>query len=569
MKTILGPGRNCDGIHDADRAGLFVDGRSFFRAFVRAARAAHDYILIAGWQFDRDARLLRGEDARREGMEKAVLPFLGGLCEDNPALQVYILAWDYSAIFALDRKWFQKWIVERTNRRLHFRFDGKHAVGASHHQKLIVVDGAVAFAGGMDLARGRWDDRRHRAHDPDRVDSDGGPYESYHDIQAFVTGPAAWRLTGEFQERWARSGEEELDLRRPVGPFRAPLGPCLPLAAGRLGLSRTLPRTLVPLREEPVQEIRALYLDAIAAAEKIIYLENQYFSSQAVYQALIDRMAERGRPRLQIVMVLPRRPHSLIEEVSLGLTQAKMLQTLKDQAARRGHGLGIYYTVPEGAEGGTEATYIHAKLLLVDDRFLTVGSANATNRSFGLDTELNLSWEATSPEHESLAASIRRVRMSLLMEHTGRRGSGDRRRLRSPEGIVDHLDGLADGGECRLRHHTMETFLPAGMLPDGIDPADLSVDPEKPVVEENIFELISNDRTGTFVRGVLWLNDLLIRRSPVISRAAGRLSGKGSGSTEGRPRAAFGIVGRSRRLWWLIFGGGAAVAAAAAWLLLR
>ena len=565
MNRILTPGRNCQGLAGVERAGLLVDARNYFRAFFRAARQARRTIFIAGWQFDSNVRLLRGADARDGGTETGVLSFLEKLCERSPDLQVYLLMWDFSVIYSPDRQWFQERIVNQSaSGRLHFRFDDKHPVGASHHQKLVVIDGTIAFVGGIDFASGRWDTRLHRAGNPDRVNADGEPYEAYHDLHAFVTGDAATELARVFRQRWLDSGGEDIPLNGTAEGGR-PAFPSLPIAAPQVAVSRTLPRTLVPLRE-PILEIRALYQDAIAAAERMVYLENQYFSSRVVFRALADRMTNAGNRRLQVILILPRRPHALIEEISLGLAQVKMLGSLKDLATQYGHSLGIYYTLTAGAESETDATYIHAKTLIVDDRFLTVGSANTTNRSMGLDTELNLSWE--DGDGKPLAASIRHIRTSLLMEHTGIRTLEHRRKLRGTGGIVDYLNGLADRRECRLRRHTLETFLPAGMLPEDLKAEDLSFDPEQSIAEENLFELISNDRTGLFAQGILWLNKLLLHREPGSAERAVSAPSAAGTENDAKTRPTDGAQGLSRRCFWAVLAAAALIAAVAVWLLL-
>jgi phospholipase D1/2 len=178
MKRILSPGRNCQGIYPATKTGLLIDGRDYYRAFYHAARKARRYILISGWQFDSSVSLLRGADANREREGPGLLQFLYDLIAGNPQLQICILAWDFSVLFALEREWFQDkifnaWVKES---RLLFRFDSAHAVGASQHQKFVVIDGIAAFVGGMDICASRWDDRRHSPRNPFRHNPEGKPY---------------------------------------------------------------------------------------------------------------------------------------------------------------------------------------------------------------------------------------------------------------------------------------------------------------------------------------------------------------------------------------------------------
>lgn len=509
MKKILKAGRNCMGIYPVERSGLLIDGRSYYRAFYEAALKARRYILIAGWQFDSTAALLRGDDVKEADDEVQFLSFLNRLCDRNPDLEIYLLAWDFSIIFSLDRELMQDWLFNWTgNERIRFLFDSRHAVGASHHQKFVVIDGNAGFIGGMDICSDRWDDREHSPDNPLRRNHAGDAYEQYHDIQSYHAGPLVHELKDIFVHRWKHACGTELALPTMDGTtdFDIPLSELL--EAEEAALSRTQAKTLFPFHGN-TREIRSLYIDAIDAAERLIYIENQYFSSQAVFKAMMDRLRTSEGSPIQIVIILPKQPHSLLENVSLGIAQAKMLQSLKENASQYGHSLGIYYTAPLSKEGHKSPTYIHAKLIIVDDRFLSIGSANTSNRSMGLDTELNVSWEAHSDERKKLFESIRSVRISLLAEHCGINPEDEGLRLRKIDGIVEFLNMLADDPAYRLQHHTLKSFI------DDIEPLknlkieDLAIDPESPVVEENIYDLISRSKTGFFAEGISWLKEYL------------------------------------------------------------
>jgi phosphatidylserine/phosphatidylglycerophosphate/cardiolipin synthase-like enzyme len=505
---ILKPGHNCQGIFEVHETGLIVDGCDYYRAFFHAAKKARRYILIAGWQFDSDVTLLRGEDAQEAETDVRFLAFLNKLCEDNPELKIYILAWDFSVIFAFDREWFQKWIFNwTTNKRLHFRFDSSHAIGASHHQKFVVIDSHLAFVGGLDICSNRWDDRRHLSENPYRKNPDGKTYEPYHDLQSYHIGPAASQLAELFKLRWLNSGGGELSLPSVQEDLRIKIKNSLPISHDRVAISRTQSKTVIPLQNS-IKEIRHLYLDAINASDKIIYIENQYFSSQAVYKALSERMRDKNRPKLNIVMILPKKPHAFIEEISMGIVQTKILRSLKQIAYREGHALGIYYTLSSSKDLKKEPTYIHAKLLLIDDRFLSFGSANMTNRSMGLDTELNVSWEAKDFLDKDIN-SIRNIRISLLAEHSGLKVQKNRDTLGSTNRLVEFLDRIVNQGTGRLCHHTMETILGDTEKLKTLRLDDFSIDPEKPIIEENIFEIMSKDATGIFSKGINLLNKWL------------------------------------------------------------
>lgn len=507
MKKILQPGRNCIDIIGAPETGLIVDAREYYMAFYKVAQNAKRYILIAGWQFDSTVKLLRGEDA--VGADKVVFrDFLDGLCARNQELEVYILAWDFNIIYSIEREWFQKWAFDWTvNERMHFRFDSAHAVGASHHQKFAVVDGMAAFVGGIDICSDRWDDRRHLYDNPHRVNEDGSSIGPYHDVQSFHTGPVAEELKKLFLERWEISGGGRISLPS-MREDTPKIDGTVTIASDRVAISRTIAKTLVP-PQEPVEEIKYLYLDAIASTQSLIYIENQYFTSRSVYSALIRRMeTERSRP-VQIVIILPKSPNAFSEEVSMGVIQTKLLRSLKNAASKTGHSLGIYYTASKAKTGEENPTYIHSKILLVDDRFLTVGSANTTNRSIGLDTELNVAWEVATANQKDVIGSIKSVRVELLAEHCGIEDRQKRNNLSATAGLVTFLDGLTEDASSRLKQHPVENpYADSGPLKD-LESDDFYIDPEKALIEENVYEMISQDKQGLFSRGILALNNLL------------------------------------------------------------
>jgi phosphatidylserine/phosphatidylglycerophosphate/cardiolipin synthase-like enzyme len=453
-QPILRPGSNCWVRTAAENCGLLIDGRDYYRAFYHAARQAQAYILVAGWQFDSGVRLLRGADLKAAMGEVRLLPFLEELCQGHPKLRVYILAWDYHVVFALEREWLQEWRFDRlTNERLRFMYDSQHPVGASHHQKFVVIDGELAFVGGMDLCGHRWDDRRHLAEYPERRDPPQKPYGPYHEMQACVAGPAARHLVSLFQERWARAGGGELELGEPGGAGLSRAEPTLPVAAEQVAISRTQPRyDAVP----PVHEIQQLFLDAIGAAELVIYIETQYFDSEALGDALVTRIAAAKRRRPEIIIILPKQLEGVFEPFIVGPPQNRLLKFLSKLARDTSYPLGIYYSAAVDSEGREWPVYIHSKVLVVDDRFLSVGSANFNERSMTLDTELNVSWEVDAVGRRALARSVRAVRVSLLAEMCGIEDAARLRRLARPRGLVRYLESSAGAASPRLRRHDLE-----------------------------------------------------------------------------------------------------------------
>ena len=473
---IIRPGRNVWKETTAHAAGVLIDAEDYYRAFYRAAQSAQQYVLMSGWQFDSGVALLRGKEAAEAG-EVRFLKYLNGLCEQRPGLHVYILAWDFHLVFAAERQWMQRVIFHwMTNSRLRFRFDKAPIPGGSHHQKFVVVDGALAFLGGMDVCECRWDDRCHRAVNRWRT-SRGKPVKPYHDVQVYLAGgdaPAA--LGALFVERWRRAGGAPLSLppAARTGAGAVPTEGALALDPRRVALSRTDPQP----GGETVSEVERLFVDAIDAAECLIYVETQYFSSQRLYGALVRRMRTAGRRRLEIVIIVNERAEALKEEVAVGLRQAKILDGLRSAVGGTGHALGLYWSRCEGANETFQATYIHSKVMIVDDRFLTVGSANFTNRSMGVDSELHASWETSSdaPGGPALIRRIRRVRVSLVAEHGGLSGAPAIRPLVAIPGLVRRLNALTARPGARLQGHGPLTGTQATVL-QILDPQNLPFDP--------------------------------------------------------------------------------------------
>jgi phospholipase D1/2 len=488
---IVAVGRNAWKSLPTRRCGLLVDAKDYYTAFYSAALKARRYILLTGWQFDRGVKLLRDEDvalAQPLGGEVRLLKLLDWLCEARPELEIYILAWDFHLVFALEREWMQKLYFHwATHERLRFRFDDWHAPGGCHHQKFAVIDGQLAFLGGIDLCESRWDDRRHLGKNPSRI-SRGRKQKPYHDVQGYFVGPGvAGALTDLFCQRWKCSGGDPIHLPRKVAGVAAwdryrPRG-ALALPPGKVTLSRTEPGKIDrpgpgAHKGRACFEIRTLLEDAIDRAERLIYMETQYFSSRRLSEALERRMRMRGRPRLDIVLVLNKRAEAFKEEIAVGLRQAQNIQQLRKVAAETGHALGAYFSVADGRvkkgrRGAREQpTYIHSKLTVVDDRFLSMGSANLTNRSLDLDTELNANWEA-SPGDRPLERAIRAARVSLLAEHMGLAGRG----LARQKGLVEYLDRMLAEKRGRLRALPPPTTGQARALAL-LEPRALPFDPE-------------------------------------------------------------------------------------------
>lgn len=463
--------------HRVEELALVIDAEDYYRELYRAALTAKRSILLTGWQFDSDVELLRGADADRARTPVTLLRLLNHLCETRPELHIRILAWDFNVVFAAEREWMQEFLFEwTTHQRLSFRFDSHHVELATQHQKFVVIDDDVVFTGGLDICDHRWDNPSHCFDNPLRM-SRGAPHQPFHDVQVFAKSrDLATTLKGLFAKRWEISGGDPLDDVLSGAPVESTYRPTAAhaIAAREVMVSRTDPYG-VPECERPSLEIRQVYLSAIAKAEKHIYAETQYLSSRLLTEALIARMRDTSKPKLELVFILNTSGETLKEQGALGLNQALNLARLREAARETGQQLGLYVTLPycqfedERPERGT---YIHSKLMIVDDRLMTVGSANLTNRSMGVDTELNVTIEAQDDD-DPVIESLRAIRVALLSEHTGGLP------IRGDASMIEQVTRAQrdHGDRLRLRVHPSPTEGERTAL-SVIDPDKLPFDPD-------------------------------------------------------------------------------------------
>jgi phosphatidylserine/phosphatidylglycerophosphate/cardiolipin synthase-like enzyme/uncharacterized membrane protein YdjX (TVP38/TMEM64 family) len=469
---LLVPGRNCWRVERAHRLAFLIDAAPYFAAVRSSIAQAKRSVYILGWDFDSRIRLV--PDGANDGFPEELGPFLREVVKRERNLRMYVLSWDFVMLFAGDREFVPLYKLgwkTHARPRLAFRLDDKHPVSGSHHQKVVVVDDAVAFCGGLDLTHGRWDTPEHLPVQPRRLNAKGELSRPNHDVQAVVDGDAARALGDLFRDRWERAAG-----RPPRKPAPGPAGDPWPAGVTPevtdldVAIARTDPGFI---SGKPVEEIRQLYVDAITSAEHTLYLENQYFSSSVLGATLEARLREAEGPEVVVVSRLTE--EGWLEERTMGVLRARLHRRLQRADAHGRYRL-LYPCIPGLVK--PNLLNVHSKVLIADDELCSVGSANFNNRSMGFDTECNIAIEARGEER--IRRAIAGLRNRLLAEHlvtdpaavaaeTARHGGS----------IVQAIEALKRPGR------TLMPVNPAvSPEEDALLPAHAFIDPERPIDPE-------------------------------------------------------------------------------------
>jgi phospholipase D1/2 len=501
-------GRNCWQVSTARRLAVLVDGEAYFAAIRSALIAARRRVFILAWDIHSQVKLVRQDPG--DGFPTGLADLILAVLERNPGLEVYILLWSYAPIYALEREplFFGDTPWDR-HPRLHFVQDDTHPLTASHHQKVVVVDGRIAFCGGLDLSKWRWDTSEHLADDGRRIDPDGEPYPPFHDVQVLVDADAAMALETLCRARWRRATGEELPAVLPPESDPWP-GEVVPLLQGHdCAIARTSPSSngLVEVRE-----VERLYLDMINAAERFVYVENQYLTSTAIRDALAERLRYRNGP--VIVIILPRETGDWLEQHTMDVLRAKLLRFLRE-ADRHGR-LRVYYpSVPGLAE---RCLMVHAKLMIVDDALLRVGSSNLSNRSMGLDTECDLCVAARDDGDRAAIAGLRRrlLGMFLGLDQESVAAAEERE-----NGLIAAIESVRTQGRTLAPLAGETDFEWGRQLAD-----DRLVDPDRPLNASDLSDAVVGQRSLPQARRRIWLGAGLVSALLVLA-AVWRWTGLG------------------------------------------
>ncbi len=462
IPAILRPGETCWRVAKAEKLGVIIDAEDYFVAVKRALLLAEHNVLLVGWDFD--TRVLFEPSGATIPGPNQLGKFLNWIARERPSLTIDVIRWRFAFVQTFPRAVPPMFLLDwLTRRNVHLRLDGAHPAGAAHHQKLIVIDDSLAFVGGIDMTVGRWDTRQHKPKDPRRRAPSGTDVPPWHDAAMVMDGEAAKTVGAVARERLHRGTRLALPPIRTNPIWPKEIEPTFENVD--VGIARTWPERG---EHKAAFEIEALYLAGIGAAKRTIYIESQYFASRKIAEAIIASLAQPDGP--EIVLVLPRHAAGWLQEATMDSARTRLLRLVRqsDQYGR----FACYF--PRNAAG--EAIYVHAKIMVVDDRLLRIGSSNLNNRSMGFDTECDAAIEASADaDGRDARERIALVRDDLLAEHLNSSVGVIRNTLNETGSLIATIDQVAHGERRLERLPTGEN----GAIESALAENDL-VDPERP-----------------------------------------------------------------------------------------
>jgi len=357
---------------------VLVDGESAFTAIARAIEGARESVHITGWHVAPYFELNRGASA---------VPLGTLLAEVAERIEVRVLVWAGSPfpVFHPTRSEVSDALRTLTRAtRIRAAPDPREHPFHCHHEKTLVIDGELAFVGGIDmtdLAGDRWDSSDHPARR--RL--------GWHDVGTRLTGPAVGDVGEHFAMRWRAVTGESVGSSAEPGP------------AGRqtVQVVRTVAEGMYDALPRGEFRILESYRRAIRNAERYVYLENQFLWAPEIASELAEKLKNPPADGFRVVIVLPSRANNGHDDT---MGQLGVLESADD-----GRGRLSVSTLRSLSGTRDDRLYVHAKVGMVDDRWLTVGSANLNAHSLFNDTELNVVCD--DPE------LARQTRLRLWAEH--------------------------------------------------------------------------------------------------------------------------------------------------------
>ena len=357
---------------------MLIDGAEALPAIAEELKRARSHVHLTGWYFTPSF------DLERNGDSAALRHLLAKLAE---RIDVRVLVWAGAPLplFRPTRKDTRKMRDQLiADSRVRVALDGHERPFHCHHEKTIVIDDRVAFVGGIDLT----------SDDGDRFDTSDHPARGavgWHDVATRIEGPAVADVAEHFNMRWHETTGERL----------APPEPQQSAGDVELQIVRTVPEKIYKATPNGDFGILESYVRALRDAQRFIYLENQFLWSPEIEAILAEKIAHPPTPDFRLLVVLPAKPNTGADNTR------GVLGRLVEADADEGRVLAVTLYARSGPRA--DPIYVHAKLAVIDDAWLTIGSANLNEHSLFNDTEMNL------VTHDPALA--RQTRLRLWSEH--------------------------------------------------------------------------------------------------------------------------------------------------------
>ncbi|TWP52637.1 phospholipase [Lentzea tibetensis] len=384
-------------VRQGNRVQVLVDGHEALPQIADAIEGARKLVHLANWHASPDFRLTREPGAPQ------LRELLSAAAERVP-VRVLLWAGPPMPFFEPTRtraRNAQRAFTENSSVRC--ELDARERTLHCHHEKIVVVDDEIAFVGGLDLTAVEGDRHDSTDHPPTRP-------LGWHDVVVRLEGPIVADVAEHFRLRWTEIAREQ------PPPPEVPE----PVGTSAVQLVRTVPEHTYDFAPKGEFSLLDAYVGALKSAQRLVYLENQFLWSPEITEILIDKLRDPPDDRFRVVLVLPRKPSNGAD------TTRGQLGRLLDADDGGGRLLAATLTSHDGSTA--TPVYVHAKIGIVDDRWLTVGSANLNEHSLFNDTEVNIVTDD--------AALARDTRLRLWSEHLQRprdEVDGD------PTDVVDRL----------------------------------------------------------------------------------------------------------------------------------
>jgi phosphatidylserine/phosphatidylglycerophosphate/cardiolipin synthase-like enzyme len=389
-----------------------VDGEEAWTRVAAVLKSARKTIHMTWWMMWREMEMLRpiGDTFKEPSVREANTILYTLIDRHNAGVDIRILLWQVSSI--------APWLISDMTLRdygklgifeIMYEEHPSKTIG-SWHQKTCIVDGKTAFVGGMNTRENDWDTSQHLVYDYRRsphastskertawqASKAMTAYKPRHDFMTEIVGPLVTDVEANFVQRWNAAKAAGVDFSAHAATLPTPT---LNAAAGNISaqIGRTMPQ--YPATPGGDRSLQRLYIQAIRNAEQYIYIEDQYFRSQIIAQELAA--AVKANKNLILICVAPPdywySPSDLDDNDGIAIGSpftsywtAKAFETIRAERPE----FTLFQLQVSDTDAGGKRVYvpinIHAKLMIVDDTWYTIGSCNLNDRGFLFEGEINV-----------------------------------------------------------------------------------------------------------------------------------------------------------------------------------